>query len=85
MYSKLIELRYYKRLIKKTPHCKYTLQKQKNRQENDKRFSLLNQMVGLRGQLDLKINENQKLEEMKNALSASSEELNKTLEDLNQS
>ena len=42
------------------------------------------QVIDLRGQLDLKINENEKLEEMKEALTASSTELNKTLEDLNQ-
>ena len=44
----------------------------------------MKQVVDLRGQLDLKVNENQKLEEMKDALAASNEELNKTLEDLNQ-
>ena len=41
-------------------------------------------MIDLRGQVDLKINENEKLEEMKKALTASNTELNKTLEDLNQ-
>ena len=44
----------------------------------------MKQVVDLRGQLDLKVNENQKLKEMKDALAASNEELNKTLEDLNQ-
>ena len=42
------------------------------------------QVIDLRGQVDLKINENEKLEEMKKALTASNTELNKTLEDLNQ-
>lgn len=47
-------------------------------------ISCAQQVIDLRGQLDLKINENEKLEEMKEALTASSTELNKTLEDLNQ-
>ena len=41
-------------------------------------------MVDLKGQLELKVNENQKLEETKESLSASNAELNKTLENLNQ-
>ncbi len=44
----------------------------------------ISQVVDLKGQLELKVNENQKLEETKESLSASNAELNKTLENLNQ-